>query len=66
MLWRDVPTGAVYIIVYEKLCEMLSPGPHRGILATCFAGGVAGVCAWMPVLPFDVVQTRMMADNQGK
>lgn len=63
MCWRDVPGCAAYVISYEKTLQYFAEDvKSRTPLQTCLAGGVAGLVAWLPVIPFDVVKTRMQAD----
>lgn len=65
MCWRDVPGCAAYVIVYEKILQAFSEDvKSRTAFQTCIAGGTAGVVAWLPVIPFDVVKTRIQADTK--
>jgi solute carrier family 25 (mitochondrial carnitine/acylcarnitine transporter), member 20/29 len=62
-LARDVPSFAVYFVVYEALCREFRVGsdPHHlsardfGLLN--IAGGVAGVFAWGCIYPIDVLKS---------
>ncbi|KAI9205110.1 mitochondrial carrier domain-containing protein [Polychytrium aggregatum] len=63
-LIRETPSYGVYFASYELLCRYCVPEgapldkPTAGLL---FAGGMAGVMAWMITYPFDVVKTRLQS-----
>ncbi|XP_030763479.1 solute carrier family 25 member 48-like [Sitophilus oryzae] len=58
MMYRDVPTSGVYLIVYESLLP-----DDRKWYQKIYAGGSAGIAAISVVLPVDVVKTRIQADD---
>ncbi|GFR47867.1 hypothetical protein Agub_g9676, partial [Astrephomene gubernaculifera] len=63
-LVRDVPSFAMYFWLYHDIATALSPGmhPEEAPPATqVIAGGMAGVLAWMPIYPLDVLKTRVQA-----
>jgi len=54
VLYRDVPSYAIYFGVYEKFKDQL------GILA---AGGLAGSACWASIYPLDVIKSRIQLDS---
>eukprot|EP00198_Chlamydomonas_reinhardtii_P009589 XP_001698926.1 carnitine/acylcarnitine translocase [Chlamydomonas reinhardtii] len=61
---RDVPSYAMYFWLYHDIAAALSPGlhPEQAPPATqVLAGGLAGVLAWLPIYPLDVIKTRVQA-----
>ncbi|TPX71896.1 hypothetical protein SpCBS45565_g00989 [Spizellomyces sp. 'palustris'] len=66
-LWRETPSYGAYFASYEILCRMILPEdaptnePSPKLL---FAGGLAGVVAWLVTYPFDVVKTRLQSVEQ--
>ena len=74
---REIPGYGVYFIAYEAAKRLLSPssGDSKdssggGLSAsiavrTALAGAFAGVTAWLPVYPVDVVKSRMQAHKQS-
>ena len=62
---REVPGFSVYMVSYTYLCDLLQkPGTdHPGVGAMLMAGGLAGVLSWMGNIPFDVIKSRLQADN---
>ncbi|KNC96212.1 uncharacterized protein SPPG_08365 [Spizellomyces punctatus DAOM BR117] len=66
-LWRETPSYGAYFASYEILCRMMLPEdaptnePSPKLL---FAGGLAGVVAWLVTYPFDVVKTRLQSVEQ--
>jgi len=62
---RDINAASIYFLVYEWLYRQLMLRrltDAHGVVASFVAGGFAGVLSWLPVLPFDVVKSRMQAD----
>ncbi|KAF5292828.1 hypothetical protein FQA39_LY13873 [Lamprigera yunnana] len=60
MCIRDVPSSAIYTLVYEGLL------PHNQEISLkdlIIAGGIAGSASWSPIVPFDVIKTRMQNDS---
>lgn len=69
MAARDVPGYGIYLVVFEVIDEMM----HRhkltdsqGICANMMAGGLAGTISWAAILPFDVIKSRIQADEDRK
>ncbi|EFJ46051.1 hypothetical protein VOLCADRAFT_32074, partial [Volvox carteri f. nagariensis] len=67
---RDVPSYAMYFWLYHDIAAALSPGLHPeaappGTQGQVVAGGLAGVIAWLPIYPLDVLKTRVQADVKG-
>lgn len=64
------------MLVYEYMAEKLSNGYEvngRHIrnaeidpVYTASAGAIAGMISWLPAIHFDVIKTRMMAENDPK
>ena len=67
-LLRQVPTDILYLLTFE-LCRdaLLSAAsfPVGSPLVPLMAGAAAGVMAWVPVYPIDVVKTHMTATVGG-
>ncbi|GIL90133.1 hypothetical protein Vretifemale_17806 [Volvox reticuliferus] len=70
---RDVPSYAMYFWLYHDIAGALSPGVHPEAApptTQVVAGGLAGVIAWLPIYPLDVLKTRVQAvtasASQGK
>ena len=62
---RDINAASIYFLVYEWLYHQLvlrHLTDTHGVVASFVAGGFAGMLSWLPVLPFDVVKSRMQAD----
>ncbi|TPX56488.1 hypothetical protein PhCBS80983_g04515 [Powellomyces hirtus] len=63
-LIRETPSYGAYFASYEMLCRMLVPeGDTNGQPSPTllFAGGLAGVIAWLSTYPFDVIKTRLQS-----
>jgi solute carrier family 25 (mitochondrial carnitine/acylcarnitine transporter), member 20/29 len=58
MLIREVPGCVVYLLTYSSLMNGFAPAIF-GPAASFFCGACAGVGAWIPIYPFDVVKTNM-------
>jgi len=62
--WRDGHGFGVYMVLYEGLLELWGGGRARASSAAQFwAGGLAGTLCWLSVLPFDVVKSRLQAQD---
>ncbi|KAK7507016.1 hypothetical protein BaRGS_00001867 [Batillaria attramentaria] len=61
---RDSPANGVYMISYElasyEAAKYLPNVPPQLINFMC--GGVSGVLSWIPIMPFDVIKSRIQAD----
>ena len=63
---RDVPSFATYFVTYEFVKNKIgSPGGLRGVMATLFAGGAAGLAGWSVAIPFDTIKNRHQAALSG-
>lgn len=61
------------MLIYEYLAERLSNGYERNgkhirnadidPVYTATAGALAGMISWLPAIHFDVIKTRMMAED---
>ncbi|GLV40183.1 uncharacterized protein CBL_03669 [Carabus blaptoides fortunei] len=60
---RDVPTGGLYIVTYVNVDHWLTEKNIGEFFSHMLAGGFAGVVSNGIVNPFDVVKTRLQADN---
>ncbi|XP_011496476.1 PREDICTED: solute carrier family 25 member 45 [Ceratosolen solmsi marchali] len=64
-LLRDTFGGGVYILTYQYtryyMYGKLNVNP--GDIETIVAGGLAGMVSWIPVIPFDIIKSRIQADN---
>ena len=71
-LLREIPGNAAYFGAYalikKKLAEAqgLNSTSELGTGSLMIAGGVAGPAFWVPVLPVDVVKTRIQLDSPFK
>ncbi|XP_033735307.1 solute carrier family 25 member 45-like [Pecten maximus] len=66
---RDIPCFGVYGLTYMYISgKMKERGwcDSRGLVADLFGGGLAGITAWLSVMPVDVVKSRYQADCRGK
>mmetsp|Transcript_98463 Transcript_98463/g.287137 ORF Transcript_98463/g.287137 Transcript_98463/m.287137 type:complete len:282 (-) Transcript_98463:119-964(-) len=61
-LAREVLYRAIYFGAYEATARTLDagsrPGGRRKLHTSLLAGGLAGVVAWLPVYPVDVIKTH--------
>ncbi|XP_019622490.1 PREDICTED: mitochondrial basic amino acids transporter-like [Branchiostoma belcheri] len=67
-LWRDAPSFGAYFVTYDTVCQMLAPDGsdnNTGVGTLLFAGGMAGVSAWLITYPVDVMKSRIQADGVG-
>jgi solute carrier family 25 (mitochondrial carnitine/acylcarnitine transporter), member 20/29 len=58
MMIREIPGCIVYLLTYSLLMNSFAPIAF-GPAASFFSGASAGVCAWIPIYPSDVVKTSM-------
>ena len=58
MMIREIPGCLVYLLTYSLLMNSFAPIVF-GPAASFFSGASAGVCAWIPIYPSDVVKTSM-------
>ena len=66
MAVRDINASSIYFLVYEWLYSHLvrhKLTDSHGVIASFVAGGTAGVLSWLPVMPFDVIKSRLQADH---
>ena len=61
-LLRDIPSFAVYFWVYES-CKRINDSHSGGVLQSLLAGGLAGIIAWIPCYPQDVIKSRMQTSK---
>lgn len=62
---RDVPGSVVYFGCYGELRKRLPQDATRwNIASILLAGGVAGVCQWLVVMPFDTVKTAIQTAEE--
>lgn len=61
--WRDGPGFGAYMLLYEMSLSALGGRETSGASQQFLAGGFAGVMCWLSVLPFDVIKSRMQADD---
>ncbi|XP_014247598.1 solute carrier family 25 member 45-like [Cimex lectularius] len=66
MAMRDIPSFAAYAAVYEhSVCVLESHKVtgHPKLRNEMIAGGIAGLVSWIPIMPVDVVKSRIQSDN---
>ena len=61
--WRDGHGFGVYVVLYEALLMLRGGRDQAGKMDQFWAGGLAGMICWLSVLPFDVVKSRMQAEE---
>ncbi|XP_018329478.1 solute carrier family 25 member 45-like isoform X2 [Agrilus planipennis] len=59
-MWRDMISSMIYMPLYESY---LIYHKSTSIYHIAFAGGLTGVFSWACVYPFDVIKSRIQADN---
>mmetsp|Transcript_478 Transcript_478/g.1156 ORF Transcript_478/g.1156 Transcript_478/m.1156 type:complete len:294 (-) Transcript_478:619-1500(-) len=60
---RDSPASGLYFVVYtETKKQAVDKLGMARTPAELFAGGLAGVLCWFPVIPIDVIKTRIQTD----
>jgi len=64
--WRDGHGFGVYMVLYEAFLYLYGGRENTGNFQQFMAGGFAGTLCWLSVLPFDVVKSRMQADDHAK
>lgn len=75
-IFRDAIPYGIFMFVYEYLIEkMRSQSLQRNYhykeekveaWRTAVAGACAGMISWLPGIPFDVIKTKMMTENDPK
>ncbi|XP_030627427.1 solute carrier family 25 member 47-B isoform X1 [Chanos chanos] len=65
---RDGPSFATYFLVYNTVCDWLSPGKQGQAewKVVLFAGGLSGMCGWCVGTPMDVIKARLQLDGVGR
>ena len=61
--WRDGHGFGVYVVLYEAILMLRGGRQEAGKMEQFWAGGLAGMICWLSVLPFDVVKSRMQAEE---
>ena len=54
------------MVIYELFLQLSGGRGKAGKSEQFVAGGLAGLGSWLAVLPFDVVKSRMQADDYAK
>lgn len=65
MAGRDVFSYGLYLVCYEVIYAFLKTQAgicSHGVVANVVGGGLAGCVAWLSIMPFDVVKSRLQAD----
>eukprot|EP01121_Diplochlamys_sp_Union-15-3_P005992 TRINITY_DN1637_c0_g1_i3.p1 TRINITY_DN1637_c0_g1~~TRINITY_DN1637_c0_g1_i3.p1 ORF type:complete len:220 (-),score=33.92 TRINITY_DN1637_c0_g1_i3:160-819(-) len=64
---RDSVASMAYFSSYEYLKRKLNPeGSSPDVFKTLFAGGVAGICNWLPAIPIDTLKSRLQTAEEGR
>eukprot|EP01136_Pigoraptor_vietnamica_P040071 Opistho-1_new@11577 len=66
---REVPSYGFYFYSYENVKAYLAPEGNADNLAQhhlALAGGIAGIMAWLPIYPIDVVKSRIQGQSGGR
>ncbi|KAL1920319.1 uncharacterized protein VTP21DRAFT_1465 [Calcarisporiella thermophila] len=66
---RDVPSYASYFFAYEGMKRWLASNKQDTDLTSgdlLLAGGIAGIAAWLPCYPQDVLKSRMQNNTSYK
>lgn len=62
---RDSPANIIYMVSFEfttfHFTHLLPSVPAQAVNFMC--GGLAGVISWLPIMPFDVIKSRIQADT---
>ncbi|XP_067938608.1 mitochondrial basic amino acids transporter-like [Watersipora subatra] len=62
---REVPAFGAYFLTYEWICRKLTlQGQQCSTGVMLFAGGMAGIAAWVVTYPVDVIKTRIQNDGE--
>lgn len=61
---REVPSYAIYFVVYRVLMNSLEG--NLGSAAPLVCGAISGCACWIPVYPIDVVKTLVQNTEGGK
>lgn len=59
MMAREIPGCVVYFMTYSLLMKIMPS--LVGSVAPFICGGTAGICAWIPIYPSDVIKTNMQS-----
>lgn len=63
-LWRETPSYGVYFVAYEFLCQRFSSQDRQiSNSMLMLAGGLSGIFGWLSSYPFDVIKTKIQAQN---
>lgn len=65
MAGRDVFSYGLYLVCYEVIYAFLKTQAgicSHWVVANVVGGGLAGCVAWLSIMPFDVVKSRLQAD----
>jgi len=60
---REVPSYAIYFVVYRVLMNSLEE--NLGSAAPLLCGAISGCACWIPVYPIDVVKTLVQNTDGG-
>lgn len=63
---RELPTNAIYFVVFESLMQTSIPNDLGPVGAPFLCGAISGCACWIPVYPIDVVNTRIQNAPGGK
>jgi hypothetical protein len=63
-LLREVPSYAIYFVVYRVLMQTAIAG-SLGSVAPLVCGAMSGCACWIPVYPIDVVKTLVQNTEGG-
>ena len=58
-LARELPTNAIYFVVFESLMQTSILATLGSVGAPFVCGAISGCACWIPVYPIDVVNTRI-------
>jgi solute carrier family 25 carnitine/acylcarnitine transporter 20/29 len=61
---RDVPSFASYFWIYETVKRKLSSKDEASLTTLLMAGGMAGIAAWLPCFPQDVMKSRIQRTDK--
>ena len=64
-LMRDIPCYAFYFAAYDQCKHLFCKSmPAANQFSTLIlAGGLAGICAWLPCYPQDVLKSRVQSSS---